>query len=405
MWVLKTNYKHYENKTKKMYSSNRLYSKILLAATATLMCFSCGKDKFHIEGSITEAEDSVLYLEHMSLDGPVAIDSVKLSKDGAFSFSDEGVEAPEFYRLRIAGSIINVSIDSTETVSIKASYPTMQTGYEVRGSESCLKIKELALLQQQLLGQAITISENNTLGVKQTEDSIKALTERYKDHVRRNYIFKEPHKAYAYFALFQTLGNQLIFNPRESEMDIRSFAAVATAWDTYHPGALRGENLHNIAIEGLKVLRHNQLKQYGPAVDVSKIEEVTIIDVPLLDNKGKRRSLTEFKGKVVLLDFHVFSAPKSTERIMMLRELYNKYHQRGLEIYQVGLDSDEHFWKTQTAALPWVNVYDPSGAESQYLMRYNVAQLPTFFLIDRTNTLYKRDAQIKDIDKEIESLL
>ena len=384
------------------------FQQTLLTATFTLLVLllaSCGKNRFHIEGTITDAKDSILYLEHMSLDGPVAIDSVTLSDKGDFSFSGERAEAPEFYRLRIAQGIINVSIDSTETVTIKASYPTMSTQYEVKGSENCNKIKELAVMQQQLLAQALAINSDATLGAKQTEDSINGIVERYKDYVRMNYIFKEPQKAYSYYALFQTLGNRLIFNPRESEMDIRSFAAVATAWDTYYPEAERGANLHNIAIEGLKVLRHNQAKQYAPVVDASKIEEVTILDVPLVDNKGRKRSLKELKGQVVLLDFHVFSAPKSTERIMMLRELYNKYHSRGLEVYQVGLDSDEHFWKTQTAALPWINVYDPDGGDSKYLRLYNVMEIPTFFLIDRSNTLYKRDAQIKDLTKEIEGLL
>lgn len=372
---------------------------IMLAFTA------CNKNKFHIEGTITDAKDSTLYLEHMSLDGPVAIDSVVLDEKGEFSFSGDAYKTPEFFRLRIANGIINVSIDSTETVTFKASYPTMSTRYEVKGSENCAKIKELALLQQQLLAQAMLISDNATLGVRETEDSIEAVMNQYKDYIRMNYIFKEPQKAYSYFALFQTLGSRLIFNPQKYDMDIRSFAAVATAWDTYYPEAERGQNLHNIAIEGLKVLRHNQVKKYGPLVDADKVEAVTIIDIPLIDNHGVRRSLTEFKGKVVLLDFHVFSAPNSTQRVMMLRDIYNKYHAKGLEIYQVSLDSDEHFWKTQTAALPWVNVHEPEGAESRYLLRYNVQSIPTFFLIDRTNTLYKRDAQIKDLDKEIQSLL
>lgn len=392
----------------KKWSDKRIAAKALrmcFVLVAALAVVACNKNKYHIEGTITDAKDSTLYLEHMSLDGPVAIDSVRLDEKGEFSFSGDAYPTPEFFRLRIAGGIINVSIDSTETVTFKASYPTMSTQYEVKGSENCLKIKELAIMQQQLLANAMAVSQNPSLGVKETEDSIDKMVEQYKEYVRMNYIFKQPQKAYSYFALFQTLGNRLIFNPQQSDMDIRSFAAVATAWDTYYPEAERGQNLHNIAIEGLKVLRHNQLKKYGPAVDVSKVEEVSVIDLPLIDNKGARRSLKEFKGKVVLLDFHAFSAPNSTQRIMMLRELYNKYHAQGLEIYQVAYDSDEHFWKTQTAALPWVNVYDPDGAGSQYLVRYNVQSIPTFFLIDRSNTLYKRDAQIEDIDKEIQSLL
>lgn len=143
----------------------------------------------------------------------------------------------------------------------------------------------------------------------------------------------------------------------------------------------------------------------GPAIDPSQIEVTNLIDVPLIDNKGRQRSLKELKGQVVLLDFHAFSSPHSTERIMMLRELYNKYHSRGLEIYQVSVDPNEHFWKTQTAALPWINVHDDDALDSRYLVRYNVQQIPTFFLIDRSNALYKRDAQIKNLDDEIEGLL
>lgn len=377
----------------------------LAAAVALLAFASCDNNKFHIEGAITEAKDSILYLEHMGLEGAVVTDSTVLDSDGSFSFSGEGVKEPDFYRLRIANSIINVSIDSTETVTLKAAYPTMATQYEVEGSENCKKIKELSLLQIQLLGRVLAISRDATIGEQVTEDSINGIVEAYKERVRVNYIFKEPQKAYSYFALFQTLGGKLIFNPQESDADIRCFAAVATAWDAYYPGSERGENLHNIAIEGLKTMRIKQAKAMGPAIDPSQIEVTSIIDVPLIDNKGKQRSLKELKGQVVLLDFHAFSSPHSTERIMMLRELYNKYHSRGLEIYQVSVDPNEHFWKTQTAALPWINVHDDDALDSRYLVRYNVQQIPTFFLIDRNNALYKRDAQIKNLDDEIEGLL
>ncbi len=281
----------------------------------------------------------------------------------------------------------------------------MATQYEVEGSDNCRKIKELSIMQMELLGRALAIGRSEGLGMAATEDSINRVVEAYKQRVSNDYIFKEPQKAYAYFALFQTLGGRLIFNPRESEADIRCFAAVATSWDTYYPGSERGENLHNIAVEGLKTMRIQRQRQMGPAIDPSQIEVTDIIDVPLIDNKGRRRSLKELKGKVVILDFHAFSAPNSTQRIMMLREVYNKYHADGLEIYQVSVDPDEHFWKTKTAALPWINVHDPETVNSSYLVRYNVQQIPTFFLIDRNNALYKRDAQIENIDNEIKALL
>ena len=59
----------------------------------------------------------------------------------------------------------------------------------------------------------------------------------------------------------------------------------------------------------------------------------------------------------------------------------------------------------QTAALPWISVRLADSLEAEELVHYNIQDLPTFFLIDKTNSLYKRDIQIKDLDKEIQSLL
>ena len=390
-------------------SIKSVYRLFALAAVAAAMTgvTSCTEKKFHVEGSIADAKDSTLYLENMSLNGPVAIDSVKLGDDGAFSFGERTAEAPEFYRLRIAGQIVNLAIDSTETVRMKASYPTMTTQYEVEGSDDCSKIKELALKQMDLQNRIAQIVRAPQLGVEAVDDSVAKVVAAYKDDVKVHYIFKAPMRSYAYFALFQTItlgdAQTLIFNPRSSEDDVKVFAAVATSWDTYYPEAERGKNLHNIAIEGMKNVRILRSKM-AQRIDPSKVSSTGIIDIALADNHGVTRRLSQLKGKVVMLDFHLFASQESPKRIMMLRDLYNKYHAQGFEIYQVSIDPDEHFWKTQTAALPWVSVR--AGEDNQNVVAdYNVQQIPTFFLISRDNAVYKRDAQVKDLDAEIRLLL
>ncbi len=373
--------------------------------TSGLSLTTCDSRKFNDEGAIANAADSTLYFENISLDGPVVADSVKLGDDGEFSFSGDAPEAPEFYRLRIAGQIINISVDSTETISVKAKYPAMATDYTVEGSDECSVIRELALKQIRLQERAIAIQNNSALSYSATRDSISRIIETYKDDIKRNYIFKAPMRASSYFALFQTLGNTLIFNPQESEADVKVFAAVATSWDTYHPKAVRGQNLHNIAIQGMRNVRIMRNSMAERTIEASKVNVSNIINIALPDNEGRIRNLTDLKGKVVMLDFHVFASRESTKRIMQLREIYNKYHSRGFEIYQVALDNDEHFWKTQTAALPWVCVRDPQGVQSSNLAAYNVQSIPTYFLIGRDNELKKRDVQVKDIDAEISALL
>lgn len=378
---------------------------------AALALTSCNNKKFHINGNITEAQDSMLYLENLSLNGPVKIDSVKLGEDGSFVFEENAMDSitPEFYRLRIANQSINLSIDSTETVNVKAAYPQMSYKYEVEGSENCSKIKELSLKQMTLQSNINGIIKSPNIGVDSMDVIVARMLAAYKQDVKTNYIFKEPMKASSYYALFQTIQlgntNSLIFNPRNNKDDVKVFAAVATSWDTYYPGAERGKNLHNIAIEGMKDIRIIDRQRAQQQIEASKVSVNGCIEIALQDNKGQVRRLSDLTGKVVLLDFHIFASNESTKRIMMLRELYNKYHAAGLEIYQVSVDPDEHFWKTSTAALPWICVREENGIQGTSLQLYNVQSIPTFFLIDRSNTLRARDIQIKDIDAAIKNLL
>ena len=380
-------------------------SKLAAVVLAALTVASCNNNKFTVEGQISGAKDSVLYFENVGIEGINVLDSVKLGDNGDFSFSEAANQAPEFYRLRIADQIINVSIDSTETVQIKGEYPGMASNYTVSGSDNCSKIRELALKQMDLQAKAIALQSNTELGIVKANDSIMTLINAYKEDVKREYIYKEPFKAYAYFALFQAIGNYLIFNPRTNKDDIKAFAAVATSWDTYYPHAERGQNLHNIAIEGMKNQRIVEAQNADIQIDANKVQEAGVLNISLLDNKGQQRNLTDLKGQVVLLDFHIFAMENSPARILQLREVYNKYHAQGLEIFQVSLDSDEHFWKQQTAALPWISVRDEDGINSQRILLYNVQAVPDFFLIDRGNNLVKRAAQIKDLEAEIKKLL
>ncbi|MCF0203578.1 MAG: AhpC/TSA family protein [Bacteroidaceae bacterium] len=366
---------------------------------------SCGKQKFTVEGEIANAKDSILFLENISLEGPKTVDSLKLSDDGKFSFSADATDAPEFYRLRIADQIVNIAIDSTETITVKGTYPALATNYTIEGSEQCKIIQELAYKQIALQQQAIVIQQSPEISYQKGADSIQAMVNTYKEDIKKNYIFKHPDYTSSYFALFQAIGNSLILNPRENEADIKAFAAVATSWDTKYPNSIRGENLHNIAIEGMKNVRIVRQKIANTQNTLQKAEAANLIDITLTDNKGKQQSLTSLKGKVVLLDFHVFSTQESTKRIMQMRDIYDKYHDMGLEIFQVSLDPDQHFWKTQTDALPWISVNDPDGINSRTLLLYNVQSIPTFFLINKKNELVKRDSQIKDLDAEIKMLL
>ena len=378
----------------------RTFFRFIAAAAVIAAVAACSqKPQFTVEGTIEGAQDSVLYLHHIGIAGATTVDSVRLAADGAFTFKAEAPASPEFYVLRIDNQIINISIDSTETVSVTARYPGMATNYAVSGSDNCERIRQLALKQQALQRRAIALERQ--LGREAFEDSLASLIEEYKRDVTTNYIYQGPDHTSSYFALFQTLGPVPIFNPHANKDDMRTFGAVATYWDNFYPESERAQNLRNITLKSMNEARTVRARQ-NQTLDAAKIVDMGVVELSLPDSKGQLRTLTELKGRVVLLDFHLFASSESAARILLLRELYNKYHDRGLEIYQVSIDQDEHFWKQQVAALPWITVRD---AEGESLVKYNVQAVPEFFTIDRQNQLQKRSTQMGDLEAEIKALL
>lgn len=381
--------------------------KIILVSLAALALSSCNSDpKFSVSGDISGADGKMLYLEASGLEGVAPLDSVKLKGDGSFSFKQARPESPEFYRLRVDDKVINFSVDSTEAVSIKAPFVDFATAYSVEGSGNSAKIKELTLKQADLqrnVDALIRAARENKLGTTAFEDSLGVLLKGYKDDVKINYIFAAPNTAAAYFALFQKLNDYLIFDPLNSKEDIKCFAAVATSLNNFYPHANRSKNLYNIVIKGMKNTRTPQQKTIELPED--KIVETGVIDISLRDIKGNIRKLSDLKGKVVLLDFSVYQTQTGAPHNLMLRELYNKYASQGLEIYQVSLDADEHFWKTSADNLPWVCVRDENGIYSTTAAVYNVKQVPAYFLVNRNNELSARGEDVKDIETAIKALL
>ena len=381
--------------------------KVTFAALAALTITACSSGpKFQVNGDVSGADGKMLYLEASGLEGIVPLVSVKLKGEGTFSFKQPRPESPEFYRLRVDDKVINFSVDSIETIQIKAPYADFSTTYTVEGSENSNKIKELTQKQirlQKEVDDLLAALRSNRMGHDVFEDSLATLLNNYKEDVKVNYIFAAPNTAAAYFALFQKLNNYLIFDPLNNKDDVKCFAAVATSLNNTFPNAVRSKNLYNIVIKGMKNTRQPQAKALEIPQD--KIVETGIIDIALRDVKGNIRKLTDLKGKVVLLDFSVFQSPAGAPHNLMLRELYNAYASQGLEIYQVSLDADEHYWKTSADNLPWVCVRDGNGVYSTNVAVYNVRQVPSVFLINRNNELKLRGEDIKDLEAAVKSLL
>ena len=362
--------------------------------------------KFQVEGTIEGAKDSMLYLAQSTLDGIEKLDSTKLKEDGSFSFKATApTDAPEFYILRIGQHIIPFSVDSTENITIRAQLPTMEKEYTIEGNESSKKIREISRLQQETQAKLVAIEKNEDMLPGDQMDSIESILNRYKERMKKDYIFTQPASAAAYYAVCQSItdlgGTFMLFNPLTNRTDVKCYATVATAWDGRYPDAPRTMQLCNMAIKGMDNTAVPQQKVLN--LDDDKVTETGIIDINLPDINGKLHSITELKGSVVLIDFTVYAAKESAERTRLMRSLYEKYHAQGFEIYQISLDEDVHFWKFSCENLPWVCVHETDGTTTRI---YNVGNLPTFFLVNRDNEIVVRNEFMEGtLEENIQKLL
>lgn len=384
----------------------RSFAGLLATAWFVILGFTmCGSHapQFHVEGHINGAKDTTLYLEALTLNGVQFVDSVRLKEDGAFAFAYADTTAcPEFYRLRIGEQVINLSVDSTETIEIEAKWPNMAFDYSVKGSGNCDTIRILSLRLANLERRIISMADNRSYTFEERDERIAQMVKEYKDSVKVWFIQNRYDRASSYYALFQHIGQVSVFDVHNDASDVQWVNAVANAWNERYPGCLRTQNLCNIALNGRKNTHPHTIQL---DIDDDKIHETGLIDMGFPDITGKERRLSDLKGKVVLLDFTAYRSEKSQERIILMRNLYNKYQSRGFEIYQVSLDPDQHYWKTVSQNLPWVCVYNEEGVANDMITIYQVQQLNTYFLIDRDNNLVNRAENIPDLEKAIEALL
>ena len=383
----------------------QISTNLLAVLCVMLLLFTaCKKNSdFTVEGVVSGADGQMMYLENVGVSTVELMDSVKLTAAGKFSFTKPRPAFPDFYRLRLNNQLINFSVDSTETISFVADAGTFATSYSVEGSENCKATKNITLAQldaNQAIHRLRKESESGLLADSVYSRQVLEAAEAYKD-VARKYIYSAPMSAAAYFALFQQIDGLLFFDLYDKN-DSKAYGAVATSFDHYYPESPRAKHLYNLALQSIKVIRSQR------PMDLDKVEkkEVSFLDIELPDIHGENMKLSSVAtGKVVLINFTAYMSEWSPALNMEFGDLYTKYHDKGLEIYQISLDNDLHFWKNAASNLPWACVRDPQSVYSQTAALYNVKQLPAIFILDRKGNLVKRVDDVKKLEADIKSVL
>ena len=376
---------------------------LLLTAVVQL---SCQPDKtFGVKGEFSAAGDQTVYLEHRGLGGVELLDSVKLKGDGRFAFKEKAPANPEFYQLRVGSQVALFAVDSLETLQVKGDAEDLANTFSIEDSPVNEQIRQIDSQTRQVNTRISEVEKKHS--AKVIDDltylaELDSVLKVYKTEITR-LILSNPSSAAAYYAVFQKVRDYLIFDPYDKQ-DYAMFGAVATSWDRYYPGTPRSKHLYDFTMNALKT-RKRQEQQAALLENAPVVTESSLPDIVLAGVTGEKTALSSQKGKVVVLDFTVYKSDFSPAHNIALNKIYMQHRAKGLEIYQISFDSDEHFWKNAASNLPWITVRDPQNVYSRLLSLYNVRELPTAFVFDRDGDVVARVENYATLPGELGKVL
>ena len=112
-------------------------------------------------------------------------------------------------------------------------------------------------------------------------------------------------------------------------------------------------------------------------------------DFTLPDKNGNMITMSDVKGKIKIIDFWASWCGPCRLNNPALRKLYDEYHEKGLEIIGVSLDTNKSGWEKamDKDGLIWINVSSLKGWDCEIVHLYNVKGVPALFILDENNNI------------------
>lgn len=361
--------------------------KILILVSALCILASCSQTpSARISGVIEGASDTSVVLQKLNFNKLSAVDTIKVDAQGKFSSKVEltGSE-PYFYYLYLGeNQLAAMVLLNGDNINVKAS---TVGGYEISGSEESVLLQQVNAAYGKAFNTLSSLAREAVSAPDQ--EAVKAinakLSRTFIDYRRDalKFVSEHPYSITSAVILFQKFNENLpVFG---ENADLLIFRKVKDSIETVYP---RSEYV---------VAMRDEISAREAAFDFSNklasVEATGFPDIALPDVNGEVRTLSSYKGNVIILSF--WSVGMDNHKIFNneLVNLYEKYHSKGLEIYQVSLDIDKPSWAAtvKSQELPWVSVNDGLGTSSPAVASYNLSGIPAMFVIDRNGDLAERD--------------
>ena len=357
--------------------------KILMLAVMLVAAVSCTRYSADISGNIAGLDRSKVVLEKLLYNQLSVVDTITTDADGAFKYKVElKGENPEFYYLYRNGvKLAGLVLFNGDKVKVNAD---TLGNYTVEGSVESANLKYVDDAFTKASAAMVSILNENP------EDVNAQLSRVYINHKRDmlKHIMGNPHSITAATTLFQKFNDDLpLFN---ESTDIFVFRSILDSLSAVYP--------NSEFVLAIKDEIARREKEAAMDAKFNELAEQSFPDIRMNDINGKTHSLLDLEGNVIVLSFWSIAQTEHKMFNQELTELYEKYHDKGLEVYQVSLDTDKPSWAAtvRSQRLPWISVNDGLGINSSSIVSYNLEQIPTMFVIGRDGSILAKDVYDSD---------
>ncbi len=381
---------------------NPLSLTLLLCGFVAILAGCAGSGADGIHGQLAGAEEADVRLAAVGARGFVDLDTVQADANGNFSIPSEALKtlALDVYKVNVGESHFFVIADSLSRLRVEGALPETPgiiTDLDIAGDNWSSGFAAFI---------AEVVSKNDSLGIlKQAASGSNGST------VQEQIAAKK-----AYDAMREGLTNFVRQTVRDHKNDPIGLMALE------HLDLSADRVLAQQVIDSTRVLmghskahrnlsqrvstqakprqtaRRNDLIQPGMAMP----------DITLTDPEGQERSISDLRGKVVLVDFWAsWCGPCRRENPNVVRA-WKEYRDQGFEVFSISLDKDATKWDRaiKQDGLIWpYHVSDLRGWNSTAAERFGISSIPHAILIDRDGTVVATHLRGPQLETELERLL
>ena len=346
-------------------------------------------ESYEVSGQLTNAPAGTkVYLAELGETQFISRDTATVDEKGAFSLKGSVPEAG-LYQLKVndANQVL-LALNNGSQIQVNGDAAQLASSYSVKGSPDSELLQRLLRELDQTKKTTESLGERyNQAAQAGREDSMRVIKTRFTAVQARNIaaikqlVRQNPGSVVSAFVV----GN--VLNPDEH-------FAFADSMAAQFKKTLPESRYTQSLVTRLDVLRPTAVGVVAP-------------DIQLASPNGPPVKLSSLRGKYVLIDFWAsWCGPCRQENPNVVR-MYNKFKDKGFEIYGVSFDQDKTKWEKAIAkdGLTWTHVSDLKGWESAAGQTYGVKSIPQTVLLDPQGRIIAKNLRGEELEAKLQSVL